>query len=90
MGFFSPKVRRTLKIVGSSEIGLGREPSYYKTKLKTQQAFSIPGRLREKRSDGHFQDLENNLVMSAHEVGSRFRHSICRLRPNPQTLSKNI
>lgn len=33
--FFPPEVRRTLKIVGSSEIRLRREPSYYKAKLKT-------------------------------------------------------
>ena len=48
------------------------------------------GRLREKRSDGHFQDLEENLVLSADEVGLRFRHGICRLRLDPQTLSKKI
>lgn len=70
VGFFFPlKVRGTLKIVGSSEMGLGREPSYYKAKLKILQAFGMPGRLSEKRSDGHFQDLEENLVMSADEVG---------------------
>ena len=65
----APTVRRTLKIVGSSEMGLGREPSNYKAKLKTLQAFGMPGRLREKGSDGHFQDLEENLVMTADEVG---------------------
>ena len=43
---------------------------------------------QSKKGDGHFQVLEDNLVMSPEEVGSEFRRGVWGLRLDPQIFSK--
>lgn len=88
--FFPPQSEKDSKTLVSSEIRPGWEPSYYKAKLKTLEAFSMTGRLGIKKGDGHFQVLEDNLIMSPEEVGSEFRRGVWGLRLDPHILSEKI
>ena len=47
--FFFPQSEKDSKTLVSSEIRPGWEPSYYKAKLKTLEAFIMTGRLRVKK-----------------------------------------